>query len=417
MKKFFYFYLGLWSITLFLFNLSVFIFPAPAGDFNQFKTSTIINLIIFNLVFVAQLIFARYAFKDKILENLYMYKKQKFEPDYDLITLQYIGIIATMIIGIVFMIIHILPSFVGIIASVVCMLIVEAFSFKNSTFVKKLTTKKGIIFLSTSVAVVTCGILTSIFVIIPSIKYNNAYKLENNGDNKGAIKAFAEIRNFKDSTEHINSILNKDATLKLYSADIGEPITLGNYEQDNNFDNGAEPIEWIVLDKYKDKLLLISKDALYSKKYNEELANVTWETCTLRKWLNEDFYNTAFNDNEKAIILETKLNNHDSTAYRKSYGGNNTIDKVFPLSYNEASYYLPTHEFSLAKATAYAKESGSYTNAESGYCWWWLRTPGYSNNHAARVNINSEVEQFSVMGLQVSQENYSVRPSIWIKIK
>ena len=78
MKKFFYFFLGLWSITLFLFNLSVFIFPAPVGDFIQFKTTTIIYLIIFNLVFIAQLIFARYVFKDEEQVNLYKNNKQNF---------------------------------------------------------------------------------------------------------------------------------------------------------------------------------------------------------------------------------------------------------------------------------------------------------------------------------------------------
>lgn len=417
MKKFFYFYLGLWTVTLFLFNLSVFIFPAPVGDFNQFKVITLICLAIFNLIFISQLIFAFFAFKDKAPESEYINKKQVLEPDYDSITKQYLATVVTMLIGIIFMIIHTLPTFVGIIVAIVCVLVFEALSFKNSTFVKKLITIKGIAVLAATVTVITCGVLASIFVIIPSIKYNNACKFENNGNNKDAIKVFAEIRNFKDSSEHINSILSKDATLKLYSADIGETVFLGNYEQDNDLENGAEPIEWIVLDKYNNKVLLISKDALYSKKYNEELTNVTWETCTLRKWLNADFYNTAFNDNEKSFIVETKLNNHDSIVYRKSYGGNNTIDKVFLLSYNEANYYLPTHDLSLAKATAYAKESGSYTNAKSGYCWWWLRTPGYSNNHASRANINNEVERLSAMGLQVSQENYSVRPSMWIDIK
>ncbi len=417
MKKFLNLFFGLWAITLILFNLSVIIFPAPVGDFNQYKTGTIIYLILYNLVFVAQLIFAFSAFKEKELPKLYKYRKQIPEPDYDLIAAQYIGVIATMLIGIIFMIIHSLPAYAGLIGATVFMLCIEVYSFKDTALVKKIVCKKVVAVLIASVLVITAGVLASVFVVIPSIRYNNACKLENAGDDKGAVKAFAQISGYKDSNEHINNLLNKDSYLKYYSAKIGETVYLGSYEQDNNLENGKEPIEWIVLDRYKDKVLLIAKDALDSKKYNEELTSVTWETCTLRKWLNEDFYNEAFSDADKAIIADTKLNNHDSTAYRKSYGGNNTVDKVFPLSYNEANYYLPTHEFSLAKATLYAKEQGSYVNAGSGLCWWWLRSPGAANNHAARANINDTVERFSVMGLQVSQANYSVRPSVWIEVK
>ena len=40
---------------------------------------------------------------------------------------------------------------------------------------------------------------------------------------------------------------------------VGDIITFGHYEQDNNLDNGAEPIEWIVLDVQDGKALLLSK--------------------------------------------------------------------------------------------------------------------------------------------------------------
>ena len=75
---------------------------------------------------------------------------------------------------------------------------------------------------------------------------------------------------------------------------VGNSVSFGSYEQDNNPANGKEEIEWIVLDVQGDRSLLISKYALDCKKYNTEWTDGTWESCSLRKWLNSDFLNAAF---------------------------------------------------------------------------------------------------------------------------
>ena len=41
------------------------------------------------------------------------------------------------------------------------------------------------------------------------------------------------------------------------SVNIGEYVTFGHYEQDNNLENGKEPIEWKVLDKKDGRVLLL----------------------------------------------------------------------------------------------------------------------------------------------------------------
>ena len=83
----------------------------------------------------------------------------------------------------------------------------------------------------------------------------------------------------------------------LPNVEVGDTIEFGEYEQDNKSDK--EPIEWNVLDIQDNKALIISKYGLDAKKYNEEYQSVTWENCTLRKWLNEDFYNEAFSSKAK----------------------------------------------------------------------------------------------------------------------
>lgn len=41
-------------------------------------------------------------------------------------------------------------------------------------------------------------------------------------------------------------------------------------------------------------MLLLSEKSLDEKPYNMKAANVTWETCTLRDWLNNTFIHEAF---------------------------------------------------------------------------------------------------------------------------
>lgn len=118
----------------------------------------------------------------------------------------------------------------------------------------------------------------------------------------------------------------------------GNYVIFGSYEQDGDPDNGPEPIEWDVIDENDGEMLLISHYILDSKPYNTEQTDVTWETCTLRSWLNNDFYNTAFSAGEQNMIITTTLSNNDN-AYFGTAGGNDTEDKVFILSLDEVMDY------------------------------------------------------------------------------
>lgn len=212
-------------------------------------------------------------------------------------------------------------------------------------------------------------------------------------------------------------------TVELSEAGIGDTVRFGSYEQDNDTDNGAEDIEWLVLDKQDGKLLLISKDALDAKPYHEEYIDVTWETCTLRGWLNDTFYNTAFSTEEQGRIVTTKVKNEDNLDYGTE-GGNDTEDKIFLLSTGEARGYF---DFSMTavdparqtRVTAYAKAQGGFVdnsdgNIYSGNGWWWLRTPGYINKGAAYVAAHGIV---SSNGISVSHFEYVIRPVFWLNLE
>ncbi len=210
----------------------------------------------------------------------------------------------------------------------------------------------------------------------------------------------------------------------------GSIIRFGSYEQDNNPDNGPEPIEWMVLDVQDGKALLLSGYGLEAKPYNTEMTDVTWETCTLRAWLNSDFLNQAFGAMEQTAILTTLVDNSTSQGYSpfKTTGGNNTEDKVFLLSYAEATQYLHvtwegTYYQVCAAPTEYAIKTGAYADDERRTTdgkptgWWWLRSPG-SMQYKAECVISGSYYDFNPLNsTEVNDTTVAIRPAIWVNLQ
>ena len=181
--------------------------------------------------------------------------------------------------------------------------------------------------------------------------------------------------------------------------DIGDRVVFGKYEQDGNRNNGAEPLEWDVIGKKDGKYMLITHYVIDYMQFDNGMADtgvnaggnaldavVTWEKCSLRQWLNSEFYSETFTDEERGFITPVKNYNADwlefddnrmgaSNITTGGYGGNVTDDKVFLLSAQEVQTYLaPTvyrTEYSrnvfpsaVASATMYVQSM-----AERGVCW------------------------------------------------
>lgn len=299
---------------------------------------------------------------------------------------------------------------------------------------------------------IVCAVIAFIIVlnavIIPNSKYNKAQELYNSGKYSEAIAAFEKLNDYrdsadklkqcnylyaielkdsgniveayealialdgyKDSTDKANSIYGKYEVEKLKSAKVGEYVNFGAYEKDNNAQNGKENVEWLVLEVKDGKALLISKYGLDCKPYNTSLTDVTWETCTLRKWLNDDFINAAFSADEKAMIPTVTVSADKNPGY-STYLGNATQDQVFLLSITEANEYLDSDSARQCKPTDYTVANGAY-EGDGGICWWWMRSPGGSQTAAADVLIGGDVNEF---GNHVSVDYIAVRPALWISI-
>lgn len=213
----------------------------------------------------------------------------------------------------------------------------------------------------------------------------------------------------------------KDEVKKKYK--VGDIITFGSYPF---YKDGREKaIDWIILDIDADNnALLISDYALDNVSYFKQLEDVTWETSSIRQWLNNDFLNMAFTLEEASKILATNVENKDNQQF-KIKGGNNTRDKVFLLSIEESEKYFNNNEERIAYPTPYAMSYNSvngdlsvdvnhFNKNRRGSCWWWLRSPGFKPDHAASVDYGGLV---FVMGFHVLFADYgAVRPALKINL-
>ena len=186
----------------------------------------------------------------------------------------------------------------------------------------------------------------------------------------------------------------------------GDIIKFGNYPQDSN--GSISPIEWLVLDVKENESLLISRYGLDCIQYHNSWANITWEDCDLRKWLNNDFIKSAFSEEEAKKIKVSELKNEDNLEYETG-GGNNTKDRIFCLSITEAEQYFRSDNERQCKPTVYARKQGVYD--ENDCCYWWLRSPGLSQFSAARVDTGGAL---LLGGSLVYNGRSAVRPALRI---
>ena len=304
---------------------------------------------------------------------------------------------------------------------------------------------------------------------IDETKYQQAVALRENGKYDDAIAVFTELENYSDAATQITETkyqqansLNaaalydeayaiymtlagyKDVDKLLVEDDnmvavavavavakrdakfaVGNYVTFGEYPQTTAGED-MTPIEWLVLARDGNKALLISRYGLDAQKYNTINTGVTWEKCTLRTWLNNAFYNKAFNSAEQTAILITNVDNSKNQCYSgwSTSGGNNTQDKVFLLSYAEANKYfgVPYGNSSNTKSrvaqTAYAIAHGTWASSSNKTAdgtdagWWWLRSPGNYQDFAAVVDTDG-----SLRNITVNYVSGSVRPALWVNIE
>ena len=193
-------------------------------------------------------------------------------------------------------------------------------------------------------------------------------------------------------------------------------IYFGNYWQsvrnEDATDSNMEPVKRRVLAN-DGNLFVVSDQNLDCVAYNSSAETVTWEECSLRKWLNSKFIDKAFTAQEQGAVLETLVVNEDGA--KGSEAGADTYDKVYLLSVYEVidpDLGFPTDwkdegGTRVALNTEYTKSKDALTGTDMSGAWW-LRTPGDANNAA---NVFNSGKVF-VRGGNVTNYIFAVRPAM-----
>jgi hypothetical protein len=227
---------------------------------------------------------------------------------------------------------------------------------------------------------------------------------------------------------------------------VGEIVTFGEWR--------GNPLEWEVLEIQEGKALVITKDIIAIRQYDDldeygdhtaddfdwNDVKVTWEDSDIRAWLNKDFIDTVFAEDEIRSILMSDIKNSNNEKFGTD-GGNDTQDRIFLLSIEEANKYFKTDDDRIAyfswteedkgDALEIVKENGldgsnlkyeeerlSKFIAEDALAnLWWLRSPGNGSDYAAYVRNDGLV---GASGSRVSGSivgsSGGVRPALWISL-
>lgn len=255
--------------------------------------------------------------------------------------------------------------------------------------------------------------------VIATNKYDRAIDLIDSGDYKAAY-ALLDGLSYRDSEEKLQSMKSQHPQAFLGGADVGDTVTFGTYEQNNNYSDGNENIEWVVIDKQEDKIMVVSKYIIAGQPFNTtNEGHISWENCTLRKWLNNDFLNEAFSDAEKKLITDTTIFSTEYLAH--STTDYSTTDKIFLLSENERNMLSSVDalkgivtESVVALFSDAANSDVANINPSNFEPLWWLRTTWEdADDPCASVVYRVDYDGWTY----AVEENAGVRPAMWISLE
>lgn len=268
--------------------------------------------------------------------------------------------------------------------------------------------KRLIIFTVVGIIAVICvaGVVVGVNINNRNI-YLQASALLENKDFYGAYDLFSKISYYSDSKDKADYSLNKGQISEIKTMNKYDMCNFGSYYVTGN--SKKEVLEWYVISISSDKALLLSKNVVYLSKYG---LDDIWKTSDVREYLNNTFYESAFDNNysKEAVLDNSTVCTEWDYPENLSYTVN---DKVFIFSYDEV-----VNKYSIAKSIlksstnkfAMIKANQSYWIFDS----WWLREPKYPSG--VDNVFNGVIDEDS---LPSDSGHYidGVRPSIWVNLK
>lgn len=170
------------------------------------------------------------------------------------------------------------------------------------------------------------------------------------------------------------------------------------------------PLMFTVIDERDHEVLVICQNGIDVKPFNTKDTEVTWDDCSLRKWLNEEFLINAFSFDERQYIVKSSVLTSPNRLYPNKKKIFETEDYIFLLDEVEAELYFLLPEDRIAIMSDRIKNL--VFSDESGYGDWWLRTSGGKLNRAVYVRDSGDI---FYGGSIVTDDAIAVRPAFWIK--
>lgn len=202
---------------------------------------------------------------------------------------------------------------------------------------------------------------------------------------------------------------------------IGSSLSFGGYS-------------WRILDIQNNTALIITEDIIEQRPYNNYAGGVTWDDCSLRKYLNGEFYN-KFTATEQSRIIPVLNKNQDNQWYG-STGGEDTRDYIFLLSIEEVvCKYFGDSSKNLENRSAKQRywfqkkdknnDKRRATFDHGGIWWWWLRSPGRDNKRAVYIHGDGNIGiqgngtfrySSNIINHLTGDNSGGVRPALWLKL-
>lgn len=227
--------------------------------------------------------------------------------------------------------------------------------------------------------------------------------------------------------------------------DVNQAATEANSQQKNNGYNvnsvywfKFEPIKWVVLQATAEKALIVCDMIIDSQEYQaaDSSINTTnsnrYATSAIRDWLNQVFYETAFDELQRQVILTTVVKNdltsmgsgYDNPSNPNPFPSDDTNDKIFLLSRGDlknSEYGFTNPDLSVVDskrkkaATDYTKCQGVYLDQNGS--WWYVRTPYYNTSNTSVSDAVHRVKGDSTLHqTKVYLTTGGVVPAMWIYI-
>ena len=193
----------------------------------------------------------------------------------------------------------------------------------------------------------------------------------------------------------------------------GDMIAFGHYPQYEHI--AISPVIWQVLEVSWEGVFIVSRSILECRPFHTWQVETPWPASDLRRWLNGCFLETAFSNDERKLVVPSRLLNYDNPEYGTK-GGAISKDKVFCLSIEEARQYEAVSRFE--GATYHVRTQGSSTLPEGVIPGdsWWLRTPGLDRSRA--MCLGGEIAKqpkLQADGLPITAQGIGVRPALRLK--